>query len=95
MTDPMAALRARVSNPHGDDDRHDEDEHGMPVVALVLVAVTLGFGAYGIVQAIREHRTPPELRGDWWARFEREFRAYAARPSRPPRDRRRQRGETA
>ncbi len=67
----------------------------MPVVALVLVVIALGFGAYGIVQAIREHRTPPELRGDWWSRFEREFRAYAARPPRSSRDRRRERGETA
>lgn len=67
----------------------------MSVVALVLVVIAVGLGIYGIVQAIREHRTPPELRGDWWGRFEREFRAYAARPARAPRDRRRQRGETA
>jgi hypothetical protein len=27
----------------------------------------------------RDHRTPAEVRGDWWPRFEREFRAYADR----------------
>lgn len=67
----------------------------MPVVALVLVIIALGFGVYGIIQAIREHRTPRELRGDWWSGFEREFRAYAASAARSTRDRRRQRGETA
>jgi hypothetical protein len=67
----------------------------MPVIALILMCIAVGFGAYGIVQAIREHRTPRELRGDWWSGFEREFRAYASRTARPTRDRRRQRGETA
>jgi len=66
----------------------------MPVVALVLVIIAVGFGVYGIVQAIREHRTPRELRGDWWSRFEREFRDYTARPAHAPQNRRRQRGET-
>ncbi len=28
---------------------------------------------------LRRRRMAWELRGDWWARFEREFRAYASR----------------
>jgi hypothetical protein len=67
----------------------------MPVVALILVFIAVAVGAYGIFRGIREHRTPPELRGDWWDQFEREFRAYASRNARSTRDRRRQRGETA
>lgn len=68
----------------------------MAVVALILLALAMVAGMYGIFRAICEHRTPPELRGDWWSQFEREFRAYASRGARPPRERRRrQRGETA
>jgi hypothetical protein len=67
----------------------------MPVVALVLLSIALMVGAGGILHAIREHRTPPELHGDWWTRFEREFRAYAKQTARSDRDRRRQPGETA
>ena len=51
----------------------------MPVVALVLALVAVIIGLVGICQAIREHRTPKELRGNWWSRFEREFRAYENR----------------
>ena len=28
---------------------------------------------------LRQRRLASELRGDWWPRFEREFRAYASR----------------
>lgn len=28
---------------------------------------------------LRRRQAPPQVRGDWWAQFEREFRAYAAR----------------
>ena len=66
----------------------------MAVVALVFVLLAAA-GVYSIFRAIREHRTPPELRGDWWSGFEREFRAYVSRTPRPTRDHRRQRGETA
>jgi hypothetical protein len=37
-------------------------------VALIVCVLWLGW---------RWNRTPPELRGDWWPGFEREFRAYA------------------
>jgi hypothetical protein len=68
----------------------------MAAVALALVAVAIAVGAWAIVTEIHRRRTPPELRGDWWERFEHEFRAYAARSTPPPRrDRRRQEGEPA
>jgi hypothetical protein len=66
----------------------------MPVVALIGAFVALAIGAAGLLYSVREHRTPRELRGDWWTGFEREFRAYAQRSARANRDRRRQRGET-
>jgi hypothetical protein len=64
----------------------------MPVLALVLVIIALASGACAILVALRRRRTPPELRGDWWTPFEREFRAYARQASR---QRRRHRGERA
>jgi hypothetical protein len=67
----------------------------MAVVALVLVLLASVAGLYGIFRAIREHRTPRELRGDWWSEFERDFRAYASRAPRPTRHPRRQPGEPA
>lgn len=66
----------------------------MPVVALLGAVVALAVGAALLFYAIREYRTPRELRGDWWTGFEREFRAYATHTARPDRDRRRQPGET-
>jgi hypothetical protein len=68
----------------------------MPVVVVALAIIALAIGMWVIVTEFRNRRTPPELRGDWWERFEREFRAYAARSAPPPpRNRRRQRGEPA
>jgi hypothetical protein len=49
---------------------------------LLIVTVVLAFAAYPTVCAVRRHRKPPELRGDWWTPFERELRAYAERTSR-------------
>ncbi len=48
----------------------------MPLVMLVAlgVAVALRFG----LPALRRWRMVALLRGDWWSRFEREFRAYTA-----------------
>jgi hypothetical protein len=43
-------------------------------LVLSLVMVTL---VYGLVRLSTWRNTPVELRGDWWARFERQFRAYA------------------
>lgn len=48
------------------------------VVVLTLIAL---LGVALIWKTASWHRTPRELRGDWWDRFERQFRAYAA--SRP------------
>ena len=68
----------------------------MPVLVLVLAALALAGGACAIVVTVRRRRTPPELRGDWWTPFEREFRAYARQQSgRRDRQRRRHRGERA
>lgn len=65
-----------------------------PLVLLVLV-IGLVAGACAIVIAVRRHRTPPELRGDWWTPFEREFRAYARQAAQHGRQRRHHRGEHA
>jgi hypothetical protein len=44
-------------------------------VALISLAVAI----------VRRVRRPADLRGDWWAQFERDFRAYASRqPRRGP-----------
>ncbi|MGH2882797.1 MAG: hypothetical protein ACRDPA_08910 [Solirubrobacteraceae bacterium] len=73
----------------------------MPALALIIVCLAVAAGACAIVFAVRRHRTPPELRGDWWSRFEGEFRAYARQSARRDRDRRdrpdrpRHRGELA
>lgn len=42
---------------------------------LVLIAVVAFLGR-------TEQPTAPELEGDWWPQFEREFRAYAERRAR-------------
>jgi hypothetical protein len=66
----------------------------------MIVAVLIGLALVFIfvpcaVLGVRRNRTPRELRGDWWSKFEREFRAYASqqqgnRPKRPnPREERR------
>lgn len=57
----------------------------MPVVLLIVVTLVLAFAAYRGAGVIRKHRTPPELRGDWWTRFEGEFRTYAERAAKSPR----------
>jgi hypothetical protein len=44
---------------------------------LILVAVIAGMVLYLVVLELLERRPPPELRGDWWSSFERQFRAYA------------------
>ena len=48
----------------------------MVLVWLALAAALVGIVAYAIWMKHR-HDTPKELRGDWWSRFEAEFRAYA------------------
>ena len=67
----------------------------MSALALVILAIVLAAGACAIFAAVRYRRTPPELRGDWWTPFEREFRAYAKQAASRERQRRRHRGERA
>jgi hypothetical protein len=45
------------------------------LVAAVVVALLVRLSLRGL----RRRRMVSELRGDWWPRFEREFRAYASR----------------
>ena len=61
-------------------------------VALLIVILVVVAGVCAILVTVRRRRTPPELRGDWWTPFEREFRAYARQAAR---QRRRHRGERA
>lgn len=52
------------------------------VIAVLAVAVAMRVS----LVALRRHRMAAELRGDWWPRFEREFRAYANRGWQAARD---------
>jgi hypothetical protein len=49
------------------------------VVSLIAAAVIM---IPLVLSAWRQHRTPAELRGEWWSRFESEFRAYADQAAR-------------
>jgi hypothetical protein len=57
----------------------------MAIAVLLTISFCLGLIVYGLVQAERCRRRPRELRGDWWGRFERQFRVYArtAQPRQP------------
>jgi hypothetical protein len=47
-------------------------------VAVVIVVTLIGLlGVLLICRVASWQHTPRELRGDWWDRFERQFRAYA------------------
>ncbi|MBV9535505.1 MAG: hypothetical protein JO321_08860 [Solirubrobacterales bacterium] len=55
------------------------------IILLILPSVL--FVAYVVLAERRRRATQPELPGDWWPRFESEFRAYAERAAsarRPP-----------
>jgi hypothetical protein len=43
---------------------------------LVLIAALIA-AVYGVFRLSSWRSAPAELRGDWWERFERQFRAYA------------------
>lgn len=47
-------------------------------VTLLVVAVLLVVLCLATWRPLRR-TTPPELRGDWWSKFEADFRAYAER----------------
>ena len=51
------------------------------MIVLVWLALAVALVAVVIFAARFKRRrdTPEELRGDWWPRFENEFRAYARR----------------
>ncbi len=48
------------------------------IVLVVVVLLVVGLGV-GLMRLAWSRSRPPELRGDWWKRFERDFRAYAQR----------------
>jgi hypothetical protein len=49
----------------------------MLVLVVVVAAIALAAAVRVSVLAVRRWRMASELRGDWWGRFEREFRTYA------------------
>lgn len=49
------------------------------VVLIPLAVAAVALIACLLLSTWCRRRTPPELRGDWWPRFEAEFRAYAER----------------
>ena len=62
------------------------------LVSVALAAALIGFAVYAWRLKLRRD-TPEELRGEWWPRFEAEFREYARRcemPGRGIRERRSQ-----
>ena len=50
----------------------------MILVYLIVIAGVV-IGASFIARTVRLRLTPRELRGDWWSRFESEFRDYVDR----------------
>lgn len=61
------------------------------ILILGFVIASIAIGAIFIARTVRARITPPELRGDWWSRFESEFREYAGRSAgERPRQRRSQ-----
>ena len=65
------------------------------MLTLILVTLAVVLAACAICIVVRRRRTPPELRGNWWPEFEREFRAYASRSANRGHQRRHHRGEPA
>lgn len=56
----------------------------MSVPVLLVLAVAVVAVLYLAFEIVQQLRRPPELRGDWWADFERQFRAYARACERRP-----------
>jgi hypothetical protein len=50
----------------------------MIIAMIAISAVVLASCVYLAIVRIRRQRTPSDLRGNWWADFERQFRGYAA-----------------
>ena len=65
----------------------------MSMILVFLFAIaSVVVGATFIARAVRSRITPRELRGDWWARFESEFRDYTKRSASAGHARRRPHG---
>lgn len=53
------------------------------IIAMIAIgAVVLALCMYMGATQLMRRATPPELRGDWWEDFERQFRAHAAEVAR-------------
>ena len=50
------------------------------IIALIAATVVILAAFCGYVAYVQRHHKPlPQLRGDWWPHFERQFRARAIR----------------
>jgi hypothetical protein len=56
------------------------------ILLVVLAALVLAVVVRLSILSLRRHRMAAELRGDWWPRFEQEFRRYASVSWRSARD---------
>ena len=56
----------------------------MAVVVLLFVIAAVPAAGLCVSAVSLELRTPPDLRGNWWTAFERDFRAYERAAARPP-----------
>ncbi|MFL5864661.1 MAG: hypothetical protein ACJ780_28525 [Solirubrobacteraceae bacterium] len=56
----------------------------MTLLIVFLIVGGTAAGGYFAYRSWLHRRTPPELRGDWWTSFERDFRAYARSATRAP-----------
>jgi hypothetical protein len=54
------------------------------LILVALAAALIGFAVFAW-RYKRRRETPEELRGEWWPRFEAEFREYAGRCEMPGR----------
>ena len=61
----------------------------MIIAMIAVAAVVLACCVYLAIVRLRRQRTPSDLRGNWWADFERQFRAYDSEGRRKPRAERR------
>lgn len=53
------------------------------IIAMILIGVAVvAFCAWVGLTQVRRRGTPEALQGDWWAEFERDFRAHVARVER-------------
>jgi hypothetical protein len=56
------------------------------ILSLLLTIALLAVGLGVVVATWRRGQIPMEIRGDWWPKFDRAFRAYAAQASTQRRD---------